>query len=101
MEYWVCFFVACYGLRVAGHALESLVCNVLPGTRNAKLEALQFHHSNTPLLHYCNAPYIHFRLIIDAIYPAPNPLSMLTTATFELQLFSIANSAVKPPRLTP
>ena len=43
----------------------------------------------------------HGRLIIAATYPAPNPLSMLTTATFELQLFSMAKSAVMPPRLTP
>ena len=41
------------------------------------------------------------RLIMAATYPAPNPLSMLTTATFELQLFSMAKSAVMPPRLTP
>ena len=38
------------------------------------------------------------RLIIAAMYPAPNPLSMFTTATFELQLLSMANSAgCRPP----
>jgi hypothetical protein len=36
MECWVRSFVACYELRVAGHAQQSLVCNIL--TRNAERE---------------------------------------------------------------
>jgi len=43
----------------------------------------------------------YFRLMVAAMYPAPKPLSILTTATLELQLFNMANSAVKPPRLVP
>ena len=76
---------------------------VLVGLRIAFSDSnsCEFQHSITPPLHYSIAQDVHLRLMIDAIYPAPNPLSMLTTATFELQLFSIANSAVKPPRLTP
>jgi hypothetical protein len=41
------------------------------------------------------------RFIIEAIHPAPKPLSIFTTATFELQELSIANKAVSPPRLLP
>src|ERR1700675_2994336 len=41
------------------------------------------------------------RLITLATHPAPNPLSMFTTLTFEAQLFSIPNSAVSPPKLDP
>ena len=36
-----------------------------------------------------------------ATQPAPKPLSMLTTLTFEAQLFSMASSAVIPPKLEP
>jgi ABC-type sugar transport system substrate-binding protein len=43
----------------------------------------------------------HRRLIVLATQPAPNPLSMLTTETFEAQLFSIPRSAVNPPKLAP
>ncbi len=39
--------------------------------------------------------------ITEAIYPAPNPLSIFTTAIFELQLFNMAKRAVKPPKFTP
>ncbi len=40
-------------------------------------------------------------LIKLAILPAPKPLSMFTTDTPEAQLFSIARSAVIPPKLAP
>jgi hypothetical protein len=36
------------------------------------------------------------RLIIEATYPAPKPLSMLTTVTFEAQEFSIPSNAAMP-----
>jgi hypothetical protein len=36
------------------------------------------------------------RLISDATYPAPNPLSMFTTLTFEAHEFSMPNSAAIP-----
>ena len=42
-----------------------------------------------------------FRLSIDAIRPAPNPLSMFTTATPAAQEFSIPSSAATPPKLAP
>ena len=42
-----------------------------------------------------------FRLSIAAIWPAPNPLSMFTTATPAAHEFSIDSSAAKPPRLAP
>ena len=45
--------------------------------------------------------FVQALFIIDAIYPAPNPLSMFTTAIFELQLFNMAKRAVNPPKLTP
>ena len=48
-----------------------------------------------------NIERFYFRLIMAAMYPAPKPLSILTTATLELQLFNMANSAVRPPRLVP
>jgi len=38
----------------------------------------------------------HNRLINDATYPAPKPLSMLTTLTFDAQEFIIPSRAVKP-----
>jgi len=51
MEYWVRSFVACYGLRVAGHAQQSLVCNILTRnpereTRNASISTLQYAKIN-------------------------------------------------------
>ena len=36
------------------------------------------------------------RLIIEATYPAPKPLSIFTTLTFEAQEFSMPNSAARP-----
>ena len=42
-----------------------------------------------------------FRLIIAASWPAPKPLSMLTTATPAAHEFSIDSSAAMPPRLAP
>src|ERR1700740_2418137 len=39
---------------------------------------------------------IHRRLISEATYPAPNPLSMLTTLTLEAQEFIMPNSAARP-----
>jgi hypothetical protein len=42
-----------------------------------------------------------FRLSIEAIRPAPNPLSMFTTATPAAQVFSIPSSAATPPKLAP
>ena len=44
---------------------------------------------------------VRFRLSIDAIRPAPNPLSMFTTATPAAQEFSIPSSAATPPKLAP
>jgi hypothetical protein len=43
----------------------------------------------------------HILLITLATQPAPNPLSIFTTLTFEAQLFNIARSAVNPPKLEP
>ena len=40
-------------------------------------------------------------LIMDARYPAPKPLSMLTTAVFGEQEFSMPNSAASPPNEAP
>jgi hypothetical protein len=45
MECWVRSFVACYGLRVASHALQRLVCNILTRypqrkTRNTSISTL-------------------------------------------------------------
>ena len=40
-------------------------------------------------------------LIMLAAYPAPNPLSMLTTQMPAAQLFSMARSAAMPPKLAP
>ena len=36
------------------------------------------------------------RLMIDATYPAPNPLSIFTTVTFDAHEFSIPSSAAIP-----
>ena len=36
------------------------------------------------------------RLMIDATYPAPKPLSMFTTETLDAQEFSIPSSADRP-----
>jgi hypothetical protein len=41
------------------------------------------------------------RLIRLATYPAPNPLSMLTTVTLLAQLLSIPSSAARPWKLAP
>ena len=43
----------------------------------------------------------HSRLITDARTPAPNPLSMLTTATVGEQELSIPRSAATPPKAAP
>lgn len=43
----------------------------------------------------------HKRLIHDATHAAPNPLSILTTVTFDEQELSIPSSAAKPPKLAP
>jgi hypothetical protein len=43
----------------------------------------------------------HSRLIIEATYPAPNPLSMLTTLTFEAQEFSMPSRAASPLKEAP
>lgn len=40
-------------------------------------------------------------LIVLATQPAPNPLSIFTTLMFEAQLFNMASSAVRPPKLDP
>ena len=54
MECWVRSFVACYGLRVASHALQRLVRNILTrnsqhATRNAlKLIAIESSHPRLP-----------------------------------------------------
>ena len=46
--------------------------------------------------------YNYFNLLIVAAkYPAPNPLSMLTTDIPDAQLFNIAKSAVSPLKLAP
>ena len=41
------------------------------------------------------------RLINDATYPAPNPLSMFTTLTLEAQELSIPSSAAIPLKDAP
>jgi len=41
------------------------------------------------------------RLMQEATHAAPKPLSMLTTVTFEAQLFSMPSSAATPPKLAP
>src|SRR3972149_1122921 len=41
------------------------------------------------------------RLITEEITPAPNPLSMFTTATVGAQEFSIPSSAATPPKPAP
>src|SRR5204862_2251615 len=43
----------------------------------------------------------HKRLISEATYPAPNPLSMLTTLTLEAQEFIIPKSAARPLNAAP
>jgi hypothetical protein len=40
-------------------------------------------------------------LINDATYPAPKPLSMFTTLTFEAQEFIIPNKAATPLKAAP
>ena len=42
-----------------------------------------------------------WRLITAARYPAPKPLSMLTTETPAAQELSIASSGARPPKLAP
>ena len=37
----------------------------------------------------------------DATRAAPKPLSMLTTVTFDAQLFSMPSRAATPPKLAP
>ena len=54
----------------------------------------------------CLCPFVpqspdHARLIRLATYPAPNPLSMLTTVTPEAQELSMPSSAEIPPKLAP
>ncbi len=43
----------------------------------------------------------YFLLITAAAYPAPNPLSMLTTVTPDAQEFSMPRRAAIPPKLAP
>ncbi len=43
----------------------------------------------------------HSRLIRLATYPAPKPLSIFTTVTFDAQLFSIPSKAAIPFKLAP
>src|SRR5438270_3478534 len=43
----------------------------------------------------------HSRLIMEATYPAPKPLSILTTLTLEAQEFSMPRSAAKPLKDAP
>ena len=43
----------------------------------------------------------HLRLIKLATKPAPKPLSIFTTVTFEAQEFSIPNNAATPPKDAP
>ena len=47
------------------------------------------------LIHY------YSRLISAATYPAPNPLSILTTLTFEAQEFIIPSNAASPLNAAP
>ena len=49
----------------------------------------------------CSADGAARRLTRAARYPAPKPLSMLTTATPGAQLFSIASNAASPSKLAP
>jgi hypothetical protein len=37
----------------------------------------------------------------EATQAAPKPLSMLTTVTFDAQLFNMPSSAATPPKLAP
>ena len=43
----------------------------------------------------------HNRLIRLATYPAPKPLSIFTTVTFDAQLFSMPSKAAIPFKLAP
>src|SRR5215472_16959544 len=52
-------------------------------------------------LHRNPAVPAYSRLISEATYPAPNPLSIFTTLTFDAQEFSIPNSAARPPKEAP
>jgi hypothetical protein len=45
VELWICFFVACYGLRVASYPTQKLVCNIL--TRNPERETRNASISTT------------------------------------------------------
>ena len=54
------------------------------------------------ILYFLNLLEPNYNLLITlATHPAPNPLSMFTTLTFDAQLFNIASSAVNPPKLEP
>src|SRR5580704_2381425 len=55
--------------------------------------------AEVPLLH--SQSNLYSRLITLATQPAPNPLSIFTTLTFDAQLFNIPSSAVSPPKLDP
>ena len=46
-------------------------------------------------------PVDHRRLISAATYPAPNPLSIFTTLTFDAHEFIIPSSAARPPNAAP
>jgi hypothetical protein len=46
-------------------------------------------------------PYLNRRLMGEATYPAPNPLSIFTTLTLEAQEFIIPNNAASPLNAAP
>ena len=61
----------------------------------------RFRLAKSNLSFYSDVTDSHKRLIALATQPAPNPLSIFTTLTFDAQLFSIASNAVNPPKLAP
>ncbi len=48
-----------------------------------------------------NIPFFYSRLINAATYPAPNPLSIFTTLTFDAQEFIMPNKAASPLNAAP
>ena len=67
---------------------------ILCATRTVNFTAKERFYSFQQLSQKRNNP--HTRLIKLATYPAPKPLSIFTTLTFEAQEFIIPSSAATP-----
>jgi hypothetical protein len=80
---------------------------MLPARETRKVWFAEFRIERRPAFSYFTRynnqlrSLYYNRLMSDATYPAPNPLSMFTTLTFDAQEFIMPSSAASPLNAAP